>query len=108
MFAELRGQFAVAVLDRRRRRLVLARDRFGILPLYWSRQKRDGEEWFVFASEVGALLASGYVRPAPDLEGIDQVFHFFGVPGPATCFAGVRLLQPGHFMSVTRRAASRA
>src|SRR5262245_34174648 len=100
MFAALRGQFAVAILDRRRRRLVLARDRFGILPLYWSRQTRDGEDWFVFASEVGALLASGYVRPAPDLQGIDQVFNFLAVPGPATCFAGVRLLQPGHFMSV--------
>jgi asparagine synthase (glutamine-hydrolysing) len=100
MFGELRGQFALAIWDRRRRRLVLARDRFGILPLYWSRQKANGGEWFLFASEVRALLASGFVRPAPDPRGIDQVFHFLAVPGPATCFAGVRLLQPGHFMSV--------
>src|SRR5947209_11083431 len=52
-FERLRGQFAVALWDARRQRLLLARDRFGICPLYWTRQ--DG--WLLFASEMKALLA---------------------------------------------------
>ena len=99
-FDHLRGQFAFALHDGARRRVILARDRFGILPLYWSRQiSRDGE-WLLFASEIKALLASGLVSAVPDPRGIDQVFHFFAVPGPATCFAGVQTLQPGHYLRI--------
>jgi len=100
MFAHLRGQFALAVWDHRRRQLVLGRDRFGICPLYWSRQTTADGDWLLFASEIKALLASGFVKARPDLKGIDQVFHFFAVPGPSTCFAGVQLLQPGHYLRV--------
>jgi asparagine synthase (glutamine-hydrolysing) len=100
MLADLRGQFAIAVWSARHQRLVLARDRFGIIPLYWSRQRRDGADWLLFASEIKALLASGLVEAAPDLRGIDQVFHFLAVPGPSTCFAGVKQLQPGHYLTV--------
>lgn len=100
MFEHLRGQFALAVWDHRRRQLVLARDRFGICPLYWSRQTTADGDWLLFASEIKALLASGFVKARPDLKGIDQVFHFFAVPGPSTCFAGVQLLQPGHYLRV--------
>jgi asparagine synthase (glutamine-hydrolysing) len=100
MFEHLRGQFALAVWDHRRRQLVLARDRFGICPLYWSRQTTADGDWLLFASEIKALLASGFVKARPDLKGIDQVFHFFAVPGPSTCFADVQLLQPGHYLRV--------
>ena len=99
-FERLRGQFAVAVWDQRRRRLTLGRDRFGICPLYWSRQTSSDGDWLVFASEIKGLLASGLVRARPDLRGIDQVFHFLAVPGPSTCFEGVQLLQPGHMLTV--------
>ncbi|HYU78877.1 MAG TPA: asparagine synthase (glutamine-hydrolyzing) [Vicinamibacterales bacterium] len=100
MFERLRGQFALALYDAPRRRLILARDRFGIIPLYWSRQRDCDGEWLLFASEIRGLLASQMVRPRPDLRGIDQVFHFFAVPGPATCFEDVRALQPGHYLSL--------
>lgn len=96
----LRGQFAFAVWDQRRRRLVLARDRFGICPLFWSRQTSPEGDWLLFASEIKGLLASGLVEARPDLRGIDQVFHFLAVPGPATCFAGVELLPPGHALTI--------
>jgi asparagine synthase (glutamine-hydrolysing) len=100
LFEHLRGQFAFAVWDQRRRRLVLARDRFGICPLFWSRQvSRDGDR-LLFASEIKGLLASGLVEARPDPRGIDQVFHFLAVPGPATCFEGVQLLQPGHALTI--------
>ncbi len=102
MFERLRGQFALALWDQRRRRLVLARDRFGICPLFWARQ--DG--WLVFASEAKALFASGLVRARPDPRGLDQVFTFFALPGPVTCFAGVSALLPGHYLDVRPPDAS--
>lgn len=94
LFDHLRGQFALALWDRRRRTLILARDHFGICPLYWTRH----DDWLLFGSEVKALLASGLVAARPDLRGIDQVFNFIGVPGPHTCFEGVHSLQPGRFL----------
>jgi asparagine synthase (glutamine-hydrolysing) len=96
----LRGQFAVAVWDRLRRRLVLGRDRFGICPLYWTRQRTPSGEWLLFASEIKALLASGLVAPRPDPRGLDQAFTFFSMPGPRTGFAGVQALLPGRYLSI--------
>jgi asparagine synthase (glutamine-hydrolysing) len=95
-FPHLRGQFAFALWDSRRRRIILARDRFGICPLYWTRQG----EWFLFASEIKALLASGMVEAKPDPRGINHLFTFFALPGPVTCFAGVQLLPPGHYLRI--------
>jgi asparagine synthase (glutamine-hydrolysing) len=96
MLLRLRGQFAFALWDERRQRLILGRDRFGICPLYWSRQG----DWLLFASEVKALLASGLVPARPDPRGINHVFTFFALPGPRTCFEGVQLLLPGHYLTV--------
>src|ERR1043166_722176 len=100
MLVRLRGQFAIALWDSRQRTIVLARDRFGICPLYWTRQRDHDGEWLLFGSEIKALLASGMVDARPDPRGIDQVFNFFSVPGPATCFVGVEYLQPGHFIRI--------
>src|SRR5215470_9700905 len=61
MFERLRGQFAIALWDQRKHRLVLGRDRFGICPLYWTRQTSAEGDWLLFASEIKALLASGVV-----------------------------------------------
>ncbi len=100
MFEHLRGQFALALWDERRRRLILARDRFGICPLHWSRQNDDGGEWLLFASEIKPLFASGLVEPRPDLRGLDHLFTFFSQPGPVTCFEGVQSLRPGHYLRI--------
>jgi asparagine synthase (glutamine-hydrolysing) len=96
MFEHLHGQFAVALYDARQRRVLLARDRFGICPLYWTRRG----DWLVFASEIKALLASGLVPARPDLRGINHAFTFFALPGPVTCFEGVSALLPGHFLDI--------
>jgi asparagine synthase (glutamine-hydrolysing) len=96
----LRGQFAFAVWEERHRRLTLARDRFGICPLYWAAVDDAGGRWLLFASEVRALLASGMVAVKPDPRGIHQLFTFIGVPGPVTCFEGVRTLHPGHSLTI--------
>jgi asparagine synthase (glutamine-hydrolysing) len=100
MFEQLRGQFALALWDAPRRLLVLGRDRFGICPLFWTRQPHPGGDWLLFASEVKALLASGMVEPRPEPRGINHVFTFFALPGPVTCFAGVNCLLPGHYLRV--------
>jgi len=97
MFERLRGQFAVALWDVRRHQLTLGRDRFGICPLYWTRQG----DWLLFASEIKGLLASGMVPAKPDLRGIDHMFTFTAMPGPVTCFEGVQLLPPGHYLQIT-------
>ena len=97
MFERLRGQFAIALWDERRRRLALGRDRFGICPLFWTRQG----DWLLFASEIKALLASGLVPARPDRRGIDHIFTFAALPGPVTCFEGVHLLRAGHFLDIT-------
>ncbi len=96
MFERLRGQFAIALWDERRRRLVLGRDRFGICPIYWTRQG----DWLLFASEIKALLASGMVPARPDRRGLDHVFTFSALPGPITCFEGVQCLRAGHFLEI--------
>src|SRR5262249_14300084 len=93
-------QFALALWDERRRRLILARDRFGICPLHWARGTRDGADWLLFASEIKGLLASGLVEAKPDPRSISHGFAFLPVPGPVARFAGVQSLVPGHFLRV--------
>ncbi|MFL6543334.1 MAG: asparagine synthase (glutamine-hydrolyzing) [Chthoniobacterales bacterium] len=97
MWERLRGQFAIALWDDRRRQLQLGRDRFGIAPLFWTRQN----DWLLFASEIKGLLASGMVPARPDRRGIDHVFTFSAVPGPRTCFEGIQLLTAGHCLTIS-------
>ena len=96
-FAErLRGMFAVAIWDGRGNRLVLARDRFGIKPLfYW--EMPDGG--LAFASELKALMAlPGFPREI-DMRGLESLLAFNSIPRPLTIFEGVRKLSPGHLLS---------
>ncbi|MGH2498818.1 MAG: asparagine synthase (glutamine-hydrolyzing) [Candidatus Limnocylindria bacterium] len=88
----LRGMFALAVWDERRRRLLLARDRFGKKPLVYHRTPHG----LVFASELQALWAYGDIPIELDIEGIEEYLTFGYVPAPRTAFAAVRKLPPGH------------
>lgn len=101
MFEHLRGQFAFALWDRNRRVVILARDRFGICPLFFA----QSGNWLLFGSEIKAILASGMIKAKPDLRGIDQAFNFFAIPGPATCFEGITALQPGQYLRIDLPAA---
>jgi asparagine synthase (glutamine-hydrolysing) len=107
LFATLRGQFAVALWDERQQRLLLGRDRWGIVPLFWTIQRPSvgelvGGTWLLFASEIKALLASGLVAAKPDVRGINNLFTFFATPGPVTCFEGVQQLVPGRYLDIRR------
>ena len=94
----LRGQFAICLHDSRTGEFVLGRDRAGICPLFYSVKRIDGTDWLLFASEIKALFASGYVTPQADPAGLSQVLSFFAMPGPATVFQGVQAILPGRYL----------
>jgi len=98
MVHRLRGMFAFAIWDDRRKGLFLARDPYGIKPLYTA---NDG--WtFRFASQVKALLAGGKVSRDPEPAGVVG-FHLFGsVPEPFTLYADIGALPAGHFQWVDK------
>jgi asparagine synthase (glutamine-hydrolysing) len=95
-FAELRGMFAIALWDERRKRLLLARDRIGKKPLFYA---WDGQQ-LVFGSEIKALLAAGGISKELDLEALSDYFSFQYVPAPKTIYRQVRKLRPAHYMVV--------
>jgi len=85
----LRGMFAVAIWDSRRRRLVVARDRFGIKPLYY----RDESGELMFASELRA-----FPRGEVDPDALEAFLAFNSVPAPFSIFAGTHKLPAGHLL----------
>lgn len=88
----LNGDFAYALWDRRHERLVLARDRMGVRPLYYARRGNV----LVFASEVKALLRYPGLRAELDPLALDQCFTFWAPLAPRTAFRGILELPPGH------------
>ena len=96
----LRGMFAFAVWDRRRRRLLLVRDRLGVKPLYYY---RNGS-FLAFASEIKALLEVPGVPRELDPEALDDCLSLRFVPGPRTMFRDIYRLMPGHLLTVENGA----
>ncbi|GAB3786272.1 asparagine synthase (glutamine-hydrolyzing) [Dyella agri] len=92
----LNGDFAIALWDGERRRLVLARDRCGVRPLYFTRAA--GRLWF--GSEIKALLACAPGRARIDPAGLAQSFTYWGPIDPGSVFAGVESLPPGHLLAI--------
>ena len=92
----LNGMFSLAILDRRNRRLLLARDPAGMKHVYCASTPKG----FCFASEAKALFASGLVSAAPDWEGLSVYLAAAYVPAPQTCFQGIRRLPAGTYLLV--------
>lgn len=90
----LNGQFAISLWDEKRRRLVLARDRVGILPLFYTVQ--DGA--LAFCSEAKGLLASGLVAARLNPAALDEVLTFWSPVAPRTIFDGIFQLRPGEMV----------
>jgi len=90
----LRGMFAIALWDPARRRLVLARDPFGIKPLYY----REAPGVFSFASELKALLEQPDLDRRIDLDAVESFLAFNSIPAPMTIFEGIRKLPAGHLL----------
>jgi asparagine synthase (glutamine-hydrolysing) len=89
----LNGQFAFAIYDRNRETVFVARDRFGVRPLFYAQRSGD----FYFGSEIKAILASGEVSASIDQRGLDEVLTFWGARPPRTPFSGIASLEPGTY-----------
>ena len=93
---QLNGMFAFLLYDRERQRLFVARDHFGIKPLYYHATDRH----ILFASEIKALLRHPAVKARPDEDSVREYITFQFVTGDRTMFAGIRKLPPGHFQII--------
>ena len=93
---ELRGMFAFAIWDAKRRRLFVARDRVGIKPLYFC----ETGQAFYFASELKAIIADSAVPREINLPGIRKFLAFHYLPGTETLFKSIHKLPPGFFLTV--------
>ena len=94
LLPRLRGMFAFAAWDGRRRTLLLARDRFGIKPLYY----RIGDGTLAFASELGALVRQPGFDARIDPEAVESFLAFNSIAAPHTIYADVRKLPAGHLL----------
>jgi asparagine synthase (glutamine-hydrolysing) len=89
-----RGMFAFALWDQPRRRLLLARDRLGVKPLYWTLHR----DRLLFGSEIKALLESGLLERRANQAAIPELLGTRSLAGEETLFAGIRKLLPGHVL----------
>ena len=101
------GMFAFALFDNFRKKLFLARDRYGIKPLYYSiLEGNEGKRTLLFASEVKSMLEYCDFRRALDLEALVEYFTFQNIFTDKTLYKGVKLLPAGHYVEVDLRAVS--
>jgi asparagine synthase (glutamine-hydrolysing) len=96
MVSELNGMFAFALWDSKRRRLLIARDRFGEKPLYWG----VFDNTLLFASEPKVLLAHPAVKPSLNLQALRQYLSFDYVPAPLTIYEGINKLTAAHKLTL--------
>lgn len=92
----LNGMFALAIYDRVKNVITLARDRFGVKPLYYAHVNG----WLIFSSEIKAILASGLVTPSINPKSMVEYFTFQNTYGRETLFEGINILQPGEFLKL--------
>lgn len=93
----LNGMFAIALYDRKQRRVVLARDHVGIKPLYYAL----GPDGIVFGSEIKVLLASGRLQRNLDVDALAQFLSWEYVPGTGTLFRDIRRLEPARSLEIS-------
>jgi asparagine synthase (glutamine-hydrolysing) len=96
MVHELNGMFAFALFDSRRRRLLIARDRFGEKPLYWG----VFDNTLLFASEPKVLLAHPAVKPSVNLQALRQYLSFDYIPAPLSIYEGINKLPAAHKLTL--------
>lgn len=92
----LRGMFAFAIWDRRRKSLFIARDRLGIKPLYYTKTAKE----FLFGSEIKVLLEHPDTRPELNRRTVPEYLAFGYLSGDETLYCGVRKLMPGHWLEL--------
>jgi len=92
---DLNGMFAFVIYDRQNKRLLIAKDHFGIKPLYWYEDKKQ----FVFGSEIKAILNHTDIKAIPDKINLYEYLTFQFILGEGTMFKNVHKVLPGHYMT---------
>ena len=93
---ELNGMFAFIIYDKNKNKFFVARDHFGIKPLYWYKD----DECIIFGSEIKALLAHPKVEAIADTENLYEYLTFQFVMGETTMFRNISKIPPGHYVSI--------
>jgi len=92
----LNGQFAFAIFDNKKNKLICARDHFGIAPLFYTMINGI----FIFASEIKAILEHPFIERNINLIALDQLMSFPGIVSPYTIFKNINSLKPGYYLTV--------
>lgn len=90
------GMFAIAIFDKNKNKVFIARDRIGIKPLYYYKSP----EHFIFASTQKSIIDSTFYTPEINWEGLSQNFRFSIAQRPNTCFQNINAIEPGHFLII--------
>jgi asparagine synthase (glutamine-hydrolysing) len=94
--SKLNGQFAFAIWDKQKQELLLARDRIGICPLFYSKTNKS----FVFGSEIKAILQHPDIKPELGINSLCQIFTYWSTLTPATLFKNINEVTPGHYVTI--------
>ncbi len=97
-FSLFNGMFAIAIYDRFEDVLVVARDRFGIKPLYYL----NNENYFVFGSEIKSILATGFPNRKINLQALSEYMWYGNPLGTNTMFQGIDEVLPGHYLKISK------
>ena len=98
LLRKLRGMFTFAIYDTKSQRLIIARDRLGIKPIYYS----HNNDTVIFASEIKAILKSNSVLKKIDFQSSGLFLLHGSIPAPKTIFKEIFALEPGHFLTINR------
>lgn len=90
----LQGMFAFAIWDKNKQQLMLARDRIGVKPLFYTQNNGN----FLFSSELNSLLQYDNIKKEPNIIGIDHYITYNYIPSPMTGFKNIYKLKPGHYL----------
>jgi asparagine synthase (glutamine-hydrolysing) len=96
---KMNGMFAFTIWDETLNKLFICRDRLGIKPLFYS----NNNERFIFASEMKAIVVSGYISKEINKQAIYDYFSLKFIPAPNTAFSEISKLEPGHYITVEKK-----
>ena len=102
LFKKLNGMFAFSIYDKREEKLYIARDRFGIKPLYYYYDNQN----FIFGSEIKAILKSKMVKRELSYQGLHEYIHFSTTLGESTFYSGIKKLKAGHYIEFNLNSKS--
>lgn len=94
--SRLNGMFAIALHDRKNKKIILSRDHIGIKPFYYYASK----DFIVFGSEIKSLLASGLIKKELNIDALAEFLSWEYIPGRGTLLSGVKKLEPGHYIEI--------